>query len=132
MIYLKLYWLLLALFVALYLISIFFKISRLKNFLSENGLLFFIILVSFVFIAILTNDPLPFLGVEIPVQVQWLGSLLISGFGAWKFYLHPLKDKVYGMDKELGKVGIKIDSIDSDVKLIKEKIINGKVNIPNK
>ena len=43
---------------------------------------------------------------EISTELQWLASLLTFGFGSWKFYLNPLKERVIETEKEI-KVEIK-------------------------
>lgn len=93
----------------------------LKKFKEEYGILFFIFLFAFLTIAIISKDPINILGITIPMEMQWLGSLLISGFGAWQFYLNPLKKKVYTMDREIGEVKTSVKHIEKSVDILANK-----------
>lgn len=133
MIYLKIFWLLTIIFFIIYFSGIVFKWKLVKSITDEFGILFFMGLASLLIVAIAKGDPLTIAGIIIPTEFQWLGSLFVTWFGAWKFYFNPLKIKVYSMDREIGEVrgeikGVRgeISSIKSDVRLIKEKIITGK------
>lgn len=126
MIYLSIFWVLFVLFFLLYGSSIVFKIKRLKHFFDNESMPFFIILMAFVIIAIATNDPVEIFGVSIPIELQWLASLVGTGFGAWKFYLHPLKNKVYEMDREVGEIKTSVGKVEIDVNRLTEHIINKK------
>ena len=127
MIYLIVFWIILLLFIILYSLSNVSKNKELKQFLDKIGaLLFFVLLIPIILIAIITKDPISFGSFEIPTELQWLGSLFASFFGAWQFYLKPLKNKVFGMDRELGELKITIEKVEKNVDKITDKILNGK------
>ena len=76
-----------------------------------------------------TKDPGD-VGLSIPTELQWLGSLLASGFGLWKFYLNPLKEKVYSFDREIGETKAEVhhvrdntNRIEQDLESIKETML---------
>ena len=124
MIYLTIFWAILIVFILVYYSSKIIKNKKLNQFIDREGALFFIgLLIPLVLIAIITKDPVTFGSFEIPVELQWLGSLFVSFFGAWQFYLKPLKNKLYLMNREIGQVKSKLDSMDSDLKIIKDVLI---------
>lgn len=143
MIYLSVFWGIFIVFLLGYYLSKKFNFKKIHSFLDNYSMLIMIVLLSLSVIAIVTKDPITLAGIEIPTELQWLGSLIVSGFGAWRFYLDPLKKKVYGMDRELGRMdistkslnskvdalegnlGSKIDFIQKDLSLIKDKLIKG-------
>lgn len=106
--------------------SFLFKWEKARAYLEDKGMLVFIISASIITIAIITKDPLTVMGISIPTELQWLGSLIVTGFGAWRFYLNPLKEKVYSMDREVGEIKADVTNIKSDVRFIKESVIGGK------
>ncbi len=121
MIYLWLFWTLILIFLIVYILGRFFNWKSVILAIEEKyGILFFLFLFSLAIIAIVTKDPVEFAGISIPAEMQWLGSLLLSGFGAWKFYLNPLKQKVYFMDRELGEIKSNSSSIDREMKEMKD------------
>jgi hypothetical protein len=127
MLYLIAFWIILILFILTYYISKFFKISELKNFLDkEGGVLFLVILTPLIFMVIATKDPIAFGNFQIPVELQWLGSLFAAFFGAWKFYLNPLKDKVISLENRFGQWVMKCDTefkhLDKGIEEIKSKL----------
>ncbi len=126
MIYLATFWLIIVAFIVAYAASLIFKWKNATAYLEDKGMLVFIISASVIIIAIITKDPLTVMGISIPTELQWLGSLIITGFGAWRFYLNPLKSKVYSMDREVGEVRADVANIKSDVRLIKENVISSK------
>ena len=73
--------------------------------------------------AIITKDPVTIAGYTIPQEFQWFGSPLLTAFGVWKFYLNPLKLKVYTMDRELGEVKTALHRLESDVSLLLNRSI---------
>lgn len=127
MIYLIIFWIIIILFFILYLISILFKSKELKIWLDNYGSLFFIIMGVFLIMAIVTNDPITILGITIPMELQWLGSLLVTGFGTWKFYLNPLKERVIGVENNVssikGENKANFSSIKEDLAIIKHKLM---------
>ena len=75
-----------AVFLIAYVASRIFNWKKIKAYLEDKGILFFIISSAFIVMALLTKDPLTIAGISIPTELQWLGSLLIIGFGVvWKF-----------------------------------------------
>ena len=91
--------------------------------MEDKGILVFIIAASLVLMGIITKDPVTVFGINIPTDLQWLGSLLVTGFGAWRFYLNPLKSKVYLLGREVDEIKADITNIKSDIGLIKRKLI---------
>jgi len=112
MLYLKIFWYSFLVFIVLYGMGRIFKIKRVNNAVEEYAMPFFMALFSLAIMAIATNDPITILGMELPLELQWLGSLLTAGFGTWQFYLRPLKEKLYAMDRELGEVRTDVKRID--------------------
>ena len=53
-------------------------------------------------------------------------TLIVSGFGAWKYYFNPLKERVIETEREVSSIKTDVSSIKSDVHLIKENILNDK------
>ncbi len=80
--------------------------------MEDYGILYAMALGSLVVVAIASNDPVELAGVEIPIQLQWFGSLLVIGFTVWKAYLDPIKAKVYRLDRELGEVRATVRQLD--------------------
>lgn len=115
MIYLKLFWISAGLFWIIFMLSkwLGWKIVRQK--LEDYGGLFSIWLLCLAFIAIATKDPINIAGMPLPVDVQWFGTVALGGFSAWRFYLNPLKTKVYEMDRELGEVKTRVNRLESDM-----------------
>lgn len=125
MIYLIIYWGLLILFIIFNIISALSKNKGLNEFISKHGaLLFIVILTPILLIGIITKDPISFGTYQIPTEIQWLGSLFASFFGAWQFYLKPLKERVIKTETEVSSMKSDIGSIKHDTNLIKDKIIN--------
>ena len=121
--YLTAMWLVYSIYGVLFVISLFTKNKKLHKFLDEFALPVVIVGASFLIIAIVTNDPVNIAGYTIPTELQWLGSLLVTGFGAWKFYLSPLKLKVYQMDREIGEVKTSVHKVESNVSMILNKLM---------
>ena len=115
-IYLTIFWTVILTFLLVYAVASVGRKKALKERLDKDGFLVFIFMIPFLIMAILTNDPMTLFGIDIPVQLQWLGSLLITLFGSWKFYLKDLKEKVYSMDKEL-------EGVKKTVELIKDHLL---------
>ncbi|GEM_PF-2376805 len=115
MIYLKLFWISAILFWGAYILAGKLNWTKVKQKLDEYGMLFTIWLTSLVIIAIVTKDPLELLGMPIPAEMQWLGSMVLAGFGAWRLYLNPLQLKVYNMDRELGEVKTRVTKLEVDM-----------------
>lgn len=132
MIYLTIFWYGTIIFLALYFGSVIFKSGRLKLFLENNGALLVIVAAVLIIMAIITKDPVTILGVSIPSELQWLGSLLATAFGMWRFYLNPLKLKVYSMDREVGELKSNISNVKADVRLIKEKLLGRNFKTPSR
>lgn len=128
MIYMLAFWIILIGFIIIYFTSKLFKIHKLSKFLDREGaLLFFVLLMPIIFIAITTKDPIQFGNFEIPTELQWLGSLFASFFGAWQFYLKPLKNKVFGMDREIGEIKISVEKVEKNMDKITDILLNGKI-----
>ena len=84
--YLTVFWVILISFIIVYYLGEITKNRRLNQVLEKEGALFFIALLTpLILIAIVTKDPVSFGRFEIPVELQWLGSLFASFFGAWQF-----------------------------------------------
>ena len=124
MIYLKFFWIIFFIFYGVYILALIFKWNQIKEQIEENGMLLIIGLIAVVVIAIATNDPITFGNFVIPTELQWLGSLFASFFGAWQFYLKPLKNRVIKTEVDVSSMKTDIGSIKHDTNLIKDKIIN--------
>ncbi|MBS3133244.1 hypothetical protein J4470_03910 [Candidatus Woesearchaeota archaeon] len=120
------FWILLFLFSLIYLLVSLFNFKGGLKFLNENGGLFFIFLGALVVISIVTNDPVTVAGITIPTELQWFGSLILTGFGSWKFYLNPLKNKVFAMDRELGEVKQGVQHLEINVNTLTTHILSKK------
>lgn len=115
MYYLATFWILFIIFFLIYLVSSFFKIKKLQKKIDEYGILLVMALGSLVIVAIASKDPIVVAGIEVPVELQWFASLFATIFGAWRFYLSPLKRKVYRMDREMGEVKVSVHSLEANV-----------------
>ncbi len=114
MIYLKIFWSITLIFVFLYALTYIPSFKKYRTRLETIGApITFVLLIPLVIMAIITNDPISLFGIDIPTEVQWIASLLITLFGAWKIYLNPLKTKVYQMDREVGEVKTGLHSLES-------------------
>jgi len=122
MMYIFIFWLILLLFFLAYGLSKLLKIREIESLINENAALVFIILGVIIFMAIITKDPVTILGLNIPTEIQWLGSLFVFGFGAWQFYLRPLKSKVYELDREIGEVKVSVAELKDNFKIMDNKI----------
>jgi len=121
MICLTRFWILVALFIIAYLISK--HVILMKKAIDEYAMPFMMFLFSLAIIAVVTNDPLTSLGIDIPLQMQWIGSLFTVLFGSWQFYLRPMKEQVNRMDRELGELKSKVDTIIVDLQMVKERLM---------
>ena len=122
-VYLFAMWIVYSIYGVIFLISLFVKNKKLHKFLENYSLLILIIGATLLIMALITKDPLNVAGITIPTEIQWLGSMLITGFGAWKFYLNPLKSKVYSMDREIGEVKTSVHKVESNVSMILNKLM---------
>ena len=113
--YLAVFWILCSIFFIVYLSSRWLGFQKIVHHLEEHAGLFFIFMGVLLIMAFITHDPIAILGIELPPQVQWLGSLVIFGLSSWQFYLRPLKLQVYTMDRELGEVKVGVNALDKDV-----------------
>lgn len=120
MIMLVIFWIVAAVSLALYLISLKYK----KAEVALPPLL--LLAGSFLIVGIITKDPL-FSSLGVPVEFEWVVGLFITGLSSWKLYFSPLKERVIKTENELSSMKSDISSIKDDTNLIKEKIINGKV-----
>lgn len=131
MIYLSIFWVAFILFLLLSLFSKYSDNKKISGLLDRYGMLFFIILGSFAVIAIITKDPISFGTIPVPAEVQWLITIIAAGFGAWKYYLNPLKERVIATEKEVSAIKSDIASLKTDIQcniktdlhLIKEHIM---------
>lgn len=123
MIYLAIFWVLMALFAAVYFLAKWKKQGLARRIEQEYGSLFFILAASFLIIAIVTNDPVTVAGIAIPTEIQWLASLLVTGFGSWKFYLNPLKERVIRTEIEASSIKADVSTIKADVSMIKQALM---------
>ena len=112
MIYLKLYWILVFCFLLLYLLSSFIKnLKTVYTLLDDNAIYFVIVGASLLIVAIASNDPVTIAGITLPMEVQWFASLLVLGFGTWKVYFSPLKERVIHTEKEIAAINVHITPI---------------------
>ena len=124
MMYIFAFWTIFLLFFLVYGISKLLKKRELESSIKENAALVFIVLGVIVYMAIITKDPITILGLNIPAEMQWLGSLFVFAFGSWQFYFRPLKSKMYQMDRELGELKVSVRDVEARVERIEEKISN--------
>lgn len=122
MIYLTIFWIIVSIFFIIYSVGRYFKIEAIQKCTEEYGSLLFIISLSFVVIAIVTKNPISLLGIEFPMQLQWLVSLIVSAFGAWQFYLNPLKERVITTEKDVSSIKTDICSIKSNMQMLKDHL----------
>ncbi|MFH1916080.1 MAG: hypothetical protein ABIJ21_02345 [Nanoarchaeota archaeon] len=124
MIYLTLFWILTIGFVLIYFLAKTFKKKKVLNYLNDKATLFIIAIgIPLIIVAIATNDPITILGINIPVEMQWVGSLLFAGFGMWKFYLNPMKTDFRKLDREVGELTSKTNMIEKDLRFIKAVLL---------
>lgn len=97
--YLVIFWIIAVLFAALYAFSHLPRLQNFKLFLENNAGFFVMLTGVFLAMAIITKDPVTFLGIEMPIELQWLVSLLFFGFGSWQFYLNPLKERLIRLER---------------------------------
>ena len=122
-VYLVAMWVVYSIYGVLFIISLFVKNKKLHKFLEDYALPIIIIGATLLIMALITKDPFNIAGITIPTEIQWLGSMLVTGFGAWKFYLNPLKSKVYAMDREIGEVKTSVHKVESNVSMILNKLM---------
>lgn len=122
-VYLFAMWVVYSIYGVLFIISLFVKNKKLHKFLENYAFPIIIIGATLLIMALVTKDPISFAGITIPTEIQWLGSMLVTGFGAWKFYLNPLKTKVYAMDREIGEVKTSVHKVESNVSIILSKLM---------
>ena len=116
-----LFWSIAAVFIILYLISK-FGLKKLQSAIDNYAILVFIILGGLLMFAVATKDPIEVFGLSIPFEMQWIASLLLAGFGAWKWYLAPLKQKVHCLDREMGEVKTSITALDKSMDGIDSRV----------
>ncbi len=119
--FLTVFWIIAVFFYILFFLTKLLKLKKYELAIENNGFVIFIFLTALIIVAIATNDPITIAGIVIPTEIQWLGSLFVSGFGAWQFYLDPLKKKVYRMDRELGEINSSVSSIKTSVDKLLDK-----------
>ncbi len=120
-VYLTIFWLLLILFLIVY---AFFKTKTTSRLINNYGGLFFLGLIALLFMAFATKDPI---NIPIPTEVQWLSSLLVAIAGLWKFYLSPIQNKVFSLNREVGEIRSDLSSIKSDLSLIMQELVGHRV-----
>lgn len=127
MMYLLIFWTVALAILSLHVIASMTKNEWLASRVFRFGSLFFIAFgIPLVVIAIITKDPATILGITITPEMQWLSSLLIAGFGAWKFYLDPLKKEMKCLNREMGEVKADLSALkremvssEKDLRIIK-------------
>ncbi len=124
MFYLTIFWILLLTFTAIYLCAKLLNHTRLIKGIDDYAILFFMALGSLVIVAIASKDPVSIAGYTIPMELQWLSSLFAALFGVWRFYLNPLKEKVYTMDREVGEVKVSVTRVESEMNLSIQRVEN--------
>lgn len=110
--YLILYFVSLALALSFYFLSKRMK----KEKLDSIALFFMVLMIFFLVFALYTDDPIEELLTTIPAFWQFAFTSLGGAFTIWKLYLNPLKEKVYGMDKELGMVKTTLNRFEKESK----------------
>ena len=120
--YLAIFWVLCIAFFVLYAWFRLCKYQRTVMYVEENAGLFFILMGMLLIMAFITHDPMSILGIDVPLELQWLGSLGIFGLSSWQFYLRPLKIKVYGLDREVGEVKVGVRRMEKDVDKLSHEV----------
>ncbi|MFH0927655.1 MAG: hypothetical protein V1822_03685 [Candidatus Micrarchaeota archaeon] len=130
--YMLLFWVYFCAFLLLYFYSEYAKNGRSKHLFDRYSYFFLAIFAVLLAMAILTDDPVELFGISVPVEMQWLASLIVFAFLAWHFYLNPLKIKVYGMDKELGEVRASLGHIEKSTERLLDLAIDAMKAQPKK
>lgn len=105
-------------FVSLVLSLVFYFLFRkYKKKIYENlGIFFIPLMIFFLVFALYTKDPIEELLTAIPAFWQFVTVALGGAFAIWKVYLNPLKDKVYGLDRELGEVKTTVNRVEIEMR----------------
>ncbi|MBS3142698.1 hypothetical protein J4464_04915 [Candidatus Woesearchaeota archaeon] len=124
MIYLAIFWIGILALSLTWFVAKFLPMKRVRDHLDREGFFYYMVLGCFLIMAILTNDPVSFLGIEIPWQMQWLVSLLAMFGIAWQFYLKPLKENVHRIDKDVVEVRMNVGGLEKGVNKIEQRFGN--------
>ncbi len=119
MIFMLLFWGTLALNLLFYLLGKKYKVKT----VNEWSIIFTILSFAFLFVAIITKDPL-FSSVGVPPEFEWVVGLFITGLTSWKLYFNPLKERVIKVERKVDFIQGEISSIKTDTTFIKEKVLN--------
>ncbi len=123
MIYLIIFWGIAIAILCIDYSSTYLKWKKVRSYVERYGLLGSFLLFSLAIMAIITKDPVMLGEYFIPAEFQWLGSLGLSYFVAWKYYFNPLKLKVYHMDREIGEIRSQMSHLTTDMALVKQKLM---------
>lgn len=127
MIYLTTFWIIAITFGVIYLGTKWLRLDKAHNLAERYGIHVTIVMWCFLIVAIATRDPIEIFGITLPMEMQWVGSLLSAAFALWQFYLKELKLKVYELDKDLASVksgmNEKFSGVESQMKLMREDIL---------
>ena len=96
--------------------------------INEWSIILLILSFSFLFVAIITKDPI-FSTFGVPPEFEWIVGLFITGLTSWKLYFNPLKERVIKTEQEVSAVKTEVLSIKSDTTMIKEKIMTVKMKL---
>ncbi|MBI3050926.1 hypothetical protein HYY74_00530 [Candidatus Woesearchaeota archaeon] len=106
-IYLAVFWAIAAGLAVLFLASYLLNKQKFRASLENNGGFFVMIAGVFLAMALISKDPVTFLGIEMSVELQWFASLMMFGFGAWQFYLNPLEKRLARLERNFANfVGV--------------------------
>jgi len=119
MIFMKIFWFLAVLVFILYLLRR--KYEKIKRYSDVLVALFFLAAASLI-VAIITKDPL-FAKFGVPAEYEWVIGMAITLFSTWKLYFDPMKQRLISLEKRFEKMDAKVEAIQIDIHLIKDKIM---------
>ena len=75
-----------------------------------------LLMMFFLVFSLYTKDPIEEIITTIPAFWQFVLTSLGGAFTIWKVYLNPLKEKVYGIDKEVATVKVTLGRVEEELK----------------
>ena len=122
MIFMTVFWSIVLICVILYL----FRRYILPKFPLEQIFPFLFFLgISFLFVGIITRDPL-FADFGVPAEYEWIVGLFMAALASWKIYFNPMKQRIGNLERKVDTLDAKLDAnlgmIQADLQLIKEKL----------
>ncbi|MEK6867464.1 MAG: hypothetical protein AABX98_01440, partial [Nanoarchaeota archaeon] len=83
--------------------------------------LLFFLGISFLFVGIITRDPL-FADFGVPAEYEWIVGMFIVALASWKIYFNPMKQRIGNLERKVDTLDAKLGMIQEDLQLIKEKL----------